>query len=257
MPGQTCTGAASFSVVMITGYYRLNLTTLTGGGSLIVTYTGNNPANVFPTLPGAVLGCYTANGRTSTYAALAAGSPLVSFRWADPSHIAIVSHVKVQVIATVAATVAGQAEREIVKVTGWTASDTGGSALTPLGSSNKMRSTQPNSLLTDFRVFGGTITPGTRVQDTNPMASALAWLPLNMTGVDIGCSGASPTGAVWSCVSSAGYIDLINAANGQDFPLVLQTNEGFIVRIGKDAMPTSAVQQTYFTVSWCEANPYS
>lgn len=257
MAGQTCTGAASFSVVMTTGYYRLNLTTLTGGGSLIVTYTGSNSSNVFPTLPGAVLGCYQVNGRTNTYAALSAGAPLVSFRWGDTSHIAILNHVKVQVIATVAATVAGQAEREIIRATGWTASDTGGTALTPLGNSNKMRSTQPNSLLTDLRVFGGTITAGTRTLDANPMASAVAWLPLNMTGVDIGCSGAAPTGAVWSCVSSQGYIDLLNSANGQDFPPTLGTNEGFIIRIGKDAMPTSAVQQTYFTISWCEANPYS
>jgi hypothetical protein len=205
--------------------------------------------------PPAVLGCYQVNGRTSTYAGLAAGAPLFSYRWGDATRIAIINHVKVNVMTTVAATTAGQAEREMIVARGFSASDTGGTAVTLTGNNQKMRTSQGTSLVTDMR-FGTTITAGTRTLDANPIASAIAWLPLNMTGVDIGCNGAGPTGAVWSCVSSSGYIDLLNTANGQDYPLVLVQNEGFIVRVGKDAMPAGATQQTYLTVSWCEANAY-
>ncbi|HEV7675088.1 MAG TPA: hypothetical protein VGQ12_11215 [Candidatus Angelobacter sp.] len=206
--------------------------------------------------PPAVLGCYQVNGRTATYGGLSAAAPLFSFRWGDATRIAIINHVKVQVIATVAATTAGQAERELIIARGFSASDTGGTAVTLTGNNQKMRTSQGTSLVTDMRFFGGTISAGTRTLDANPIASAVAWLPLNMTGVDIGCSGAGPTGAAWSCVSSSGYIDLLNTANGQDYPLVLAQNEGFIVRIGKDAMPAGATQQTYLTVQWCEANAY-
>lgn len=205
--------------------------------------------------PPDVVGCYQVNGRTSTYSGLSAGAPLFSFRWGDATHLAIINHVKVQVIATVAATTAGQAEREIIIARSFTASDTGGTAVTLTGNNQKLRTSFGTSLVTDMR-FGTTITAGTRTLDANPIASAVAWLPLNMTGVDIGCSGASPTGAVWSCVSSSGYIDLLNTSNNQDYPLILAQNEGFIVRVGKDAMPAGATQQTYVTAAWCEVNSY-
>jgi hypothetical protein len=221
-------------------------------GALSMDLKGNIRVNGRPP---DVVGCYQVNGRTSTYAGLSAGAPLFSFRWGDATHLAIINHVKVQVIATVAATTAGQAERELIVARSFTASDTGGTAVTLTGNNQKLRTSFGTTLVTDMR-FGTTITAGTRTLDANPLSSAVAWLPLNMTGVDIGCSGAAATAAAWSCVSSSGYIDLLNTTNNQDYPLILAQNEGFIVRVGKDAMPAGATQQTYLTVAWCEVNSY-
>jgi hypothetical protein len=220
--------------------------------SLRVDLKGNLLVNNHPP---DVLGCSQVNMRTSTYSGLSAGTPLLSIRWGDAAHLMVINHIRVNVITTVAATTAGQAEREIIIARSFTASDTGGTAITLTGNNQKMRTSFSTSLVTDMRV-GTTITAGTRTLDANPVASAIAWLPLNMTGVDVGCTGASATSAAWSCVSSAGYIDLVNAGNGSDYPIVLAQNEGLIGRVGKDAMPAGATQQTYWQVGWCEVNAY-
>jgi hypothetical protein len=207
--------------------------------------------------PPDVLGCYMVNGRTSTYAALSAATPLFSYRWGDATHFAVIQRVRVTVATTVASNAnSGQAERELIVARGFTASDTGGTAVTLTGNNQKMRTNQATSLVTDMR-FGTTITAGTRTLDANPISSVVAWLGVNFTGVDIGCGGgAAATAAAWTCAGGLGFVDLLNATNGQSYPLVLAQNEGFIVRVGKDAMPTGFTQQTYIQVDWCEVNAY-
>ncbi len=207
--------------------------------------------------PPDVVGCYMVNGRTSTYAGLAAGTPLFSYRWGDATHLGIIQRVRVAVATTAASTTnSGQAERELIVARGFTASDTGGTAVTLTGSNQKMRTSQGTSLVTDMR-FGTTITAGTRTLDANPIASAVAWLGVNFTGLDIGCGGgAAATAAAWTCAGGMGFVDLLNATNGQTYPLVLAQNEGFIIRVGKDTMPTGFTQQTYVEVDWCEVNAY-
>jgi hypothetical protein len=205
--------------------------------------------------PPDVLGCYMVNGRTGTYAALAAGSPLYSFRWSSSTALAVIMRVKVSVTTVTAATVAGQAERELIVARSFSVSDTGGTAVTLTGNNQKMRTSMATSLVGDMR-FGQPLTAGTRTLDSAPIASAVAWLPLLFTGVDIGCGGAANTTTANSCMGGIGMIELLNATNGQDYPLVLAQNEGFIVRIGKDAQPTTAVQQTYVNVSWCEVSAF-
>jgi hypothetical protein len=205
--------------------------------------------------PPNVLGAYMVNGRTSTYAGLSAGTPLFSFRWADATRLAVIMRVRVMVATTVTSTTnSGQVERELIVARAFTASDTGGTAVTLTGNNQKMRTSQGTSLVTDMR-FGTTITAGTRTLDANPIASAVAWLGPNFTGVDIGGAGSSATAAGWVCVGG-NWIDLLNATNGQTYPLVLAQNEGFIVRVGKDTMPTGFTQQTYLEVDWSEVNAY-
>lgn len=207
--------------------------------------------------PPDVLGCYMVNGRTSTYTGLTNGTPLFSYRWGDATRLAVVQRVRVAVATTVASNAnSGQAERELIIARSFTASDTGGTAVTLTGNNQKMRTSQGTSLVTDMR-FGTTITAGTRTLDANPIASAVAWLGVNFTGIDIGCGGgAAATAAAWTCAGGMGFVDLLNATNGQTYPLVLAQNEGFIIRVGKDTMPSGFTQQTYVEVSWCEVNAY-
>jgi hypothetical protein len=204
--------------------------------------------------PPNVLGCYTVNGRTGTYSALSAGAILFSMRNSSSTVLEVIQRVKINVITSTAATTAGEAERELHIIRSFSASDTGGTAVTLTGNNAKMRTSQAASTVGDMR-FGQPLTAGTGTADANPVSSAIAWLPLNFTGVDIGCTGAGPTGAVWAC--AGGYpVDLLNATNGQEYPIVLAQNEGIRITIGKDAMPAAAVQQTTVTVGWCEVNSY-
>lgn len=212
--------------------------------------------------PPNVLGAYMVNGRTPTYAGLASGSPLFSFRWGTATGaLAVIMRVRINVTTTVAATTSGQAERELIIARSFTASDTGGTAVTLTGNNQKMRTSQATSLVTDMR-FGGPLTAGTRTLDANPVSSAVAWLGLNFTGVDIGCGGAvvttgtSAAAATNIGVGGLGMVTLLDAVTGQDYPIVLAQNEGFIIRIGKDSMPAGATQQTYVNISWAEVSAY-
>jgi hypothetical protein len=202
----------------------------------------NHPANV--------LGSYMVNGRTSTYTGLAAGSPLFSFRWGNASNLAVIKRVRIAVAVTGPATTPGQAERELIVARSFSASDTGGTAVTLTGNNQKMRTSQGTSLVTDMR-FGTTITAGTRTLDAAPIASVVSWLGANFTGLDIGGGGSGATAATWVGVGGLGMIPLLDIAQG-DYPLVLAQNEGFIIRVGKDAMPAGATQQTYVSVAWEE-----
>jgi hypothetical protein len=206
--------------------------------------------------PPDVLGCYMVNGRTGTYGGLAASTPLFSMRWGDATHLAVIQSVKINVATTTAATAATQAERELVIARSFTVSDSGGTAVTLTGNNQKMRTSQATSLVTDMR-FGQPLTAGTRTLDANPLSSVVSFLALNMTGMDIGCGSGGPftAGTAWTCVGGLGMVTLLDVATG-DYPIVLAQNEGIIVRIGKDAQPTTAVQQTYVSVKWCEVNAF-
>jgi|GEM_PF-4377490 hypothetical protein len=213
------------------------------------------PLNVYGH-PVNATGCYVINNRTGTYSALSAGAILFSMRWTSSTSVAIIQRVKVNVITSTAATTAGEAERELHIVRSFTASDTGGTAVTLTGNNAKLKTSFPTSAVGDMR-FGQPLTAGTGTADANAVSSVVAWLPLNFTGVDIGCGGASATGAVWSCAGGVGAVDLLNATNGQEWPIVLAQNEGIRITIGKDAMPSSAVQQTTGTIEWCEAPSFN
>lgn len=206
--------------------------------------------------PPDVLGCYMVNGRTGTYGGLSALTPLFSMRWGDATHFAVIQSVKINVATTTAATAATQAERELIIARSFTVADTGGTAVTLTGNNQKMRTSQATSLVSDMR-FGQPLTAGTRTLDANPVSSAVSFLALNMTGMDIGCGSGGPfvSGTAWTCVGGLGMVPLLDVFTG-DYPIVLAQNEGIVVRIGKDAQPTTAVQQTYVTVKWCEVNAF-
>lgn len=208
--------------------------------------------------PPNVLGAYMVNGRTPTYAGQAAGAPLFSFRWTSSTALAVIQRVRINVATTVTSTTtSGAAERELIVARSFTVSDTGGTAITLTGNNQKMRTSQATSLVGDMRA-GGPLTAGTRTLDANPVSSVLSWLGLNFTGLDIGSGGASISTITsgWTGLGGIGMIPLLDAVTGQDYPLVLAQNEGFIIRIGKDAQPSGFTQQTYFNITWCEVNAY-
>jgi hypothetical protein len=225
---------------------------------------GSGPVTVDPTFktlrvsgrPIEALGFYAIAGNTPTYAGLAALAPLFSMRWGTvTSNLAIILKVQVAVVTSVAATAAGITERQLVIARGFTASDTGGTAVTLTGNNAKRRTSMPTSLVTDMR-FGGALTPGTRTLDANAIATVIGWSGLLSTGVVIGATSGSAVGAARSTEGGIGLVTLLDAINGQDHPIVLASNEGVIVRIGGVAEPAGATQQTFVNIVWAEVSAF-
>lgn len=204
--------------------------------------------------PFEALGYYSIEGNTSTYSGLAANTPLFSMRWGSAAAVAVILKVEIAVITSAAASTAAITERQLIVARSFTVSDTGGTAVTLTGNNAKRRTSHATSLVTDMR-FGTTITAGTRTLDANPVASVLAWAPLNHTGVEIGGTGSGPTSAAWSTAGGIGMVKMYDATDGHQHPIVLAQNEGLIMRIGA-AQPTGSTQQTFLNVLWAEATTF-
>jgi hypothetical protein len=204
--------------------------------------------------PPEVLGGYSVSGRTGTYGGLAANTPLWSMRWGDATRLAIILKVYVGVITSVSASTAGITERQLIIARAFSIADTGGTAVTLTGNNAKRRTSMGTSLVTDMR-FGNPLTAGTRTLDAAPVHTAVGWSGLLSTGWAIGACGNSAVGAARSTEGGTGLIPLLDATNGQDYPIVLAQNEGVIVRLGT-AEPAGATQETFVTVVWLEATAY-
>lgn len=189
------------------------------------------------------LGCYTVSTETGLYTGLTAGAPMFSMRWTDATKVAVVLRFTISVAATVAASSAGIADRELVLARSFTVSDSGGTAVTLTGNNAKHRTSMATSVMGDMRIMGtSALTAGTRTLDAQGFG-------LGMT--------TQLTGAITAGVN--GQLlppqDLFNASNGGavESPIVLAQNEGLIMRM-KTAQPTSATHATGVTVVWCEAS---
>lgn len=219
--------------------------------ALSVDLNGNLRVNQKP-IP--ALGVYSAAMTTNTYAGLAANKELMSMRWGDATRLCVILKVSVNVVTTVAASAAGLTERQLVIARSWTVSDTNGTAVSFTGNNQKRRTSMGSSLVTDMR-FGSAITAGTRTLDALPVSTAVAWSPVQMTGMTIGGVGGVATSAANAVAGGVGGVTLLDATNGTENPIVLAQNEGIIVRLGA-AQPTGSTQQTIINVTWAEVNKY-
>lgn len=183
------------------------------------------------------LGAYTAGSVSGTMAAgLAADAAIISFRWGDTSRICAVERVilSAQVQGTAFAT--GAASFGLILARAFTASDSGGTAVTLTTNNAKRRTNMPTSLVTDFR-FSSTaaLTAGTRTLDAQD-AVRVAVNPGTATTGQI----LAPT-ALW------------DAIGGLVHPLVLAQDEGFIVRA---TVPATGTWTFAFAVDWAELDRY-
>lgn len=203
--------------------------------------------------PANALGYYAWNGSVA-YTGLATLAPLFSMRWGDATRLAVILKVEIQVITTTTASAASVNERQLIIARSFTVADTGGTAVTLTGNNQKRRSSQGTSLVSDMRV-GGPLTAGTRTLDAAPVSTVVGWSGALSTGTVIGASGSSPVGAARSTEGGGVMAKLLDATNGQDYPIVLAQNEGIIIRMGA-AQPTGAANQTFFNIVWAEVNAY-
>lgn len=153
------------------------------------------------------------NGTTAMAAALAAASPIFSFRWGNASNIAVVKRVLFEMGSGGTGFAAGSAQFNMFAARSFTASDTGGTSILPATNGNKLRTSMGTTLLTDLRISAtATLTAGTRTLDTNPLASIT--VPISAT-------------------ASTQFVPVKSTLFDQrvaEYPLVLAQNEGFVIQ---------------------------
>lgn len=158
------------------------------------------------------LGSYliaTDNGTTVMTAGLAANSPVFSWRWGN-SNIAVLNKIVVS-MESVTAFAAGRIALQAFFARSFTASDTGGTALTLTGNNGKKRTSFGTTLLTDCRISAtATLTAGTRTLDTQPFGEV-----------------ESDSTAVATLVAG---LSLYQRDVIEQYPIVFAQNEGFVIQ---------------------------
>lgn len=199
--------------------------------------------------PFTALGYYEVATRTPTYTALAAGAPLIALRNPSATVDIVVLRVRVTVITTAVFSTAGGVARELIIARSWTVADTG----TTLTLTNNKRRASMAASIADLR-HGGPLTAGTRTLDGFAQSQAVSWGPLTYSGVDLAAGPANIPSSVAGTSSGIGGlgVSLLDALSGGEYPIFLVQNEGILIRIGPDAMPTTGTQQTYWEITWAE-----
>jgi hypothetical protein len=130
---------------------------------------------------------------------------------------------------------------DCVRCTGFTASDTAGTAIVLTGSNNKKRTNGMNSSqLADLRISStAALTAGTKTQDANPFGY-LTNAPINL--------------AVPTATLAGGFqpvVDLYAQTTNAEHPMMFQPNEGFNIRV-VTALGAAGVIKLYVVVDWAE-----
>ncbi len=178
----------------------------------------------------------------TTGATTSLGTPwlLFSFRWGAANTLALIQSVSVSAMVTTTSANSQQTVPLQMSVArSFTASDSGGTALTPFVATNnqKQRAVMGSSLVTDMRVATTTtMTAGTRTLDTNP----IGWVMGNLAA----------SAAAGAYVLNPGTYLYVRDQSDQH-PLVLAANEGFVVAGTSNTPATTTIAFT-FTVQWGE-----
>ena len=171
----------------------------------------------------------------------AAGTvPQVSFRWAPAiSAYCIPTRVTwLQSWITTAFTTAQQIDLQMIIARAWTASDTGGTAITPItGNSQKNRSTMGTSLVTSILNGGVAIVAGTRTLDANAFAFAVE---------DTANTQNTAANALLSTPK-----EFIRPLVPGEHPLVLAPNEGFVLS-PFTSLGAAGVVKYVIQIEWAE-----
>lgn len=196
------------------------------------------------------LGHYRVQRATGTLAAaLAANAVVYSFRWGDATRLAIITKIKTRFLPLTpftAATLTDHTSFDAVIGRTFTASHTGGTAITPAGNDAKMRTSMGTSLITDLRIAttaalaGGTIT-----LDASPFAQSLR------KGNRV-----NPAAATEETIQpTTDGMDIDFSMSDGDHPIVLAQNEGFVIR-NRTVWPAAGTGILSVQVGWAEVTVF-
>lgn len=189
------------------------------------------------------LGVYQVTVPSGAIAAtLAAGSTLFSFRWTDATRLALIKVITVSAVVTSAITTAVPFDLEAVVARSFTASDSGGTAISLSGNNNKLRTSFGTSLVGDARVAAtAALTTGTRTLDAQAIGRVQGF-----TGTALGTQ-------VFGTVNGAN--NLVDRSEPGRYPLTLAQNEGIIIR-NPLAGPATGTITLLISIEWQEVAAY-
>ncbi len=166
---------------------------------------------------------------------IAAGGAIFSMRWAPPNGSApllMLKRLQVGFITTTAFTTAQGLTFDAIRLTGFTAADTGGTALVPVAGNKVRNQIMSQSNVADLRIATtGALGAGTATADANPFGYA---------------AGSSTTVG-----TSMPMTDLYNVASFGQHPHIFGANEGFRIR-NVFAMGSTGVVNIYVAMTWAE-----
>jgi hypothetical protein len=187
-------------------------------------------------------GHYSLASESGLLTGVAAAGAVFSFR-APAQGYAIVKKIKAAWVLTTAYTTAQATDFDVVRCTGFTASDSGGTALAPSAqtntATNKKRTNLMNSSqLTDLRISTtAALTAGTKVQDAFPFGL----LPYASVGATSNTA----------LVTGVPLTDIYAQYTMNEHPMMFAPNEGFNIR-AITAMGAAGVIKLYVKVDWAE-----
>jgi hypothetical protein len=163
--------------------------------------------------PDELTGDFQVSAITGAMTVIAAAGPVFSFRYAPGfGQLCVVKRISITATVTAGFTAGQQLGYGVFVARNFLASDSGGTALAPFtGSNQKIRTALNSSGVTDCRISTtGVLTAGTRTLDTQPLGLTYAYAATTTAGTIIN------------------NVQLISY-NFNDYPLVLQNNEGFVI----------------------------
>lgn len=193
-------------------------------------------------------GHYRVAGRSGalTGAAVAAASPLFSLRWSDTAKLCALLRLRAFYIPTTVFTAAQELGLDLAHVTGFTTSDSAGTAITPIPVRQKGAGAMNASAVTDARIAAATLlTAGTRTVDPASVLE-IGGGGVNIVNAAAGTAYVNPNSG-GMCPFGFDYDPLLRG----EMPLILSTNEGFLVR-NTVVFPAAGVATLVVVASLCE-----
>lgn len=200
------------------------------------------------------LGHYRVASQTGTLAAaLAAGTGsaghVFAMRWGDATRLCLLLKLKCRFLPLTpftAATLTDHTSFDAFIVRSYTASHSGGTALTPSSNNAKMRTSMGASLLTDLRIATtGALTNGTETFDAFPFAQSLR------KGNRV-----NPAAATEEVIMpTADGMDIDFSMADGDHPILLAQNEGIVIR-NRTVWPAAGTGILTVLVAWAELTAF-
>lgn len=186
------------------------------------------------------LGHYQVSTVTGAIAAgMAANGEVFQLRWTDATRLCLIQKIYITGLRSTTAFVAGTIDIKATIARSWTASGTGGTALTLTGDQASLRTSMGTSLVGDARIATtAALGAGTKTLDTQD----LGMITTHTGAVPAVGNIALPLYEIFECDVTDG-----------EHPVVLAQNEGIVVRA---TVPATGVWNIGVTVKWCEVTAF-
>jgi hypothetical protein len=191
------------------------------------------------------LGHYQVSVQTGAIGAgMAANGELFQLRWTDATRLCVIQKISCNGLFASTAFTAGALTIAATIARSFTASGTGGTALTLTGDNAQLRSSMGASLVGDARVSTtAALGAGTKTLDTQNIG-------LITTHTSGGTGSATPI--IGSIYLPTTELFLCDTDSGEH-PIVLAQNEGIVIRA---TVPATGVWTAGFTIKWAELSAF-